>query len=117
MYARLRREGKLPTRLQVALFHRRGTTQETLQQFEQARQKYDDDWLRVSAVLYIDDVIEPHTAALLEPYTDRPGTRGELDYPPNEFKEVVARLDRMKIPIFGPLVGGRGVPTPLGGVE
>src|SRR5437016_13524707 len=37
MYARLRREGKLPTRLQVALFHRRGTTQEMLQQFEQAR--------------------------------------------------------------------------------
>jgi len=63
MYARLRREGKLLTRLQVALFHRRGTAQETLQQFEQARQKYDDDWLRVSAVkLYIDDVIEPHTA-------------------------------------------------------
>src|SRR5947199_10478899 len=50
MYARLRREGKLPTRLQVALFHRRGTAQEPLQQFEQARQKYDDDWLRVSAV-------------------------------------------------------------------
>ena len=73
MYARLRREGKLLTRLQVALFHRRGTTEETLQQFEQARQKYDDDWLRVSAVkLYIDDVIEPHTAALLEPYADHP---------------------------------------------
>jgi hypothetical protein len=29
----------------------------------------------VAAVkLYIDDVIEPHTAAMLEPYADRPGT-------------------------------------------
>src|SRR5437667_353398 len=114
MYARLRREGKLPTRLQVALFHRRGTAQETLQQFEQARQKYNDDWLRVSAVkLYIDDVIEPHTAALLEPYADRPGTRGELDYPPDEFKEVVARLDRMKFQVFIHSIGDRGIRTAL----
>lgn len=82
-------------RLHVALFHRRGTTEETLKQFDQARHKYNDDWLRVSAVkLYIDDVIEPHTAALLEPYADRPETRGELDYPPEEFKQVVSRLDR-----------------------
>ena len=118
MYARLRREGKLPTRLQVALFHRRGTTQEMLQQFEQARQKYNDDRLRVSAVkLYIDDVIEPHTAALLEPYADRPGTRGELDYPPDEFKEVVARLDRMKFQVFIHSIGDRGIRTALDAIE
>jgi predicted amidohydrolase YtcJ len=118
MYARLRREDKLPARLQVALFHRRGTTQETLQEFEQARQKYNDDWLRVSAVkLYIDDVIEPHTAALLEPYADRPGTRGELDYPPDEFKEIVTRLDRMKFQVFIHSIGDRGIRTALDAIE
>ena len=90
VYSRLRHDGRLPARLQVALFHRpRGTTQETLKLFDDARQKYNDDWLRVSAVkLYIDDVIEPHTAALLEPYADRPETRGELDYPPDEFSRA-----------------------------
>jgi predicted amidohydrolase YtcJ len=118
MYARLRSQGKLPTRLQVALFHRRGTTEETLQQFEQARQKYNDDWLRVSAVkLYIDDVIEPHTAALLEPYADRPETRGELDYPADEFKDVVARLDRMKFQLFVHSIGDRGIRTALDAIE
>ena len=118
IYSRLRSERKLPARLQVALFHRRGTTDETLKLFDQARQRYNDDWLRVSAVkLYIDDVIEPHTAALLEPYADRPGTRGELDYPPDEFKEVVARLDRMKFQVFVHSIGDRGIRTALDAIE
>ena len=118
VYSRLREEGKLPARLQVALFHRRGTTEDTLKKFDEARQRYKNDWLRVSAVkLYIDDVIEPHTAALLEPYADRPGTRGELDYPPDEFKEVVARLDRMKFQIFIHSIGDRGIRTALDAIE
>ena len=118
VYARLRSEGKLPARLQVALFHRRGTTKEMLKLFDDARRKYDNDWLRVSAVkLYIDDVIEPHTAALLEPYADRPQTRGELDYPPEEFKEVVARLDRMKFQVFIHSIGDRGIRTALDAIE
>src|SRR5947209_19525016 len=118
MYARLRREGKLLTRLQVALFHRRGTTEETLQQFEQARQKYNTDWLRVSAVkLYIDDVIEPHTAAMLEPYTDRPDTRGQLDYPADQFKQVVARLHAMKFHVCMHSLGDRGISTALYSIE
>jgi hypothetical protein len=118
VYSRLRDQGKLPARLQVALFHRRGTTDATLQQFDEARQKYNDDRLRVAAVkLYIDDVIEPHTAALLEPYADRPGTRGDLDYPPDEFKEVVARLDRMKFQVFIHSIGDRGIRTALNAIE
>lgn len=118
IFERLRKEGKLPARLQVALFHRRGTTEATLQQFDAARQKYNDDWLRVSAVkLYIDDVIEPHTAAMLQPYADRPDTNGELDYPPDEFKEVVARLDRMKFQVFIHSIGDRGIRTALDAIE
>jgi predicted amidohydrolase YtcJ len=118
MYSRLRDEGKLPARLQVALFHRRGTGAGTLAQFDKARQKYNDDRFRVSAVkLYIDDVIEPHTAALLEPYADRPDTRGELDYPPDEFKQVVARLDGMKFQIFIHSIGDRGIRTALDAIE
>jgi len=118
IYDRLRREGKLPARLQVALFHRRGTREATLQKFDEARRKYNDDWLRVAAVkLYIDDVIEPHTAALLEPYADRPDTRGELDYPPEEFKQVVDRLDKMKFQVFIHSIGDRGIRTALDAIE
>jgi predicted amidohydrolase YtcJ len=118
IYDQLQKTGALPARLQVALFHRRGTTQATLDQFDEARKKYNTDALRVSAVkLYIDDVIEPHTAAMLEPYTDRPDTRGELDYPPDEFKEVVARLDAMKFQVFIHSIGDRGIRTALDAIE
>ena len=118
IYDRLRTQGKLPARLQVALFHRRGTTQETLDKFDEARKKYNDDWLRVAAVkLYIDDVIEPHTAAMLEPYADRPDTRGELDYPADEFKQVVDRLDKMQFQVFIHSIGDRGIRTALDAIE
>src|SRR5581483_4142010 len=117
-YVKLQKNGDLPVRLQVALFHRRGTTPETLQKFAEAREKYDDDRFRVAAVkLYIDDVIEPHTAAMLEPYADRPGTRGQLDYPPDEFKDVVARIDKMKFQIFIHSIGDRGIRTALDAIE
>jgi predicted amidohydrolase YtcJ len=118
IFEKLRDEGKLPARLQVALFHRRGTPEAMLQKFDEARRKYNDDRVRVAAVkLYIDDVIEPHTAALLEPYADRPNTRGELDYPPEEFKQVVARLDRMKFQVFIHSIGDRGIRTSLDAIE
>jgi predicted amidohydrolase YtcJ len=118
IFEKLRDQGKLPARLQVALFHRRGTPEAMLQKFDEARRKYNDDRLRVAAVkLYIDDVIEPHTAALLEPYADRPNTRGELDYPPEEFKQVVARLDRMKFQVFIHSIGDRGIRTALDAIE
>lgn len=118
IFQRLREQEKLPARLQVALFHRRGTTEETLQKFDAARQRFNDDRLRVSAIkLYIDDVIEPHTAAMLEPYADRPETRGELDYPAQEFQEVVARLDRMKFQVFIHSIGDRGIRTALDAIE
>jgi len=118
IYDHLQKTGALPARLQVALFHRRGTMQAMLDQFDEARKKYNTDALRVSAVkLYIDDVIEPHTAAMLEPYTDRPDTRGELDYAPDEFKQVVARLDAMKFQVFIHSIGDRGIRTALDAIE
>jgi hypothetical protein len=117
-YAKLRQQGDIPVRLQVALFHRRGTTEDTLRKYDDARQKYNDDRLRVAAVkLYIDDVIEPHTAAMLEPYADHPGTSGELDYPAEEFKQVVARLDKMKFQVFIHSIGDRGIRTALDAIE
>ena len=118
VYSNLRAQGELPARLQVALFHRRGDPDSLLQQFDQARHRYNDDQLRVSAVkLYIDDVIEPHTAAMLAPYADRPGEVGQLDYPPEEFKALVAKLDAMKFQIFIHSIGDRGIRTSLDAIE
>ncbi len=118
VYVRARQQGDLKSRLQVALFHARGTSQELINQFDQARTQYNDDWIRVSAVkLYIDDVIEPHTAAMLAPYSDRPNERGRTLYDPEEFKQVVARLDKMNFQIFIHSIGDRGIRTSLDAIE
>ena len=118
VYAKLKNEGRLPQRLQVALFHRRGTSDAEIDKFAEARREYNDDWFRVAAVkLYIDDVIEPHTAAMLAPYADRPDTSGQLDYPAEEFKQVVAKLDKRGFQIFTHATGDRGIRTALDAYE
>jgi len=118
LYARLEQEHRLPQRLQVALFHRRGTSEADIARFLEARTRYASDWFRVAAVkLYIDDVIEPRTAAMLEPYADRPGARGDTVYPVEEFNQVVARLDRLGFQIFTHAIGDRGIRTALDAYE
>ena len=118
LYARLETEGRLPQRLQVALFHRRGTTDAEIGKFDEARRQYNSDRFRVAAVkLYIDDVIEPHTAAMLAPYADRPDTKGNTDYPPQEFNDVVARLDKLGFQILTHAIGDRGIRTALDAYE
>ncbi len=118
VYAQLKREGRLPQRLQVALFHRRGTSDAEIDKFAEAVKEYNDDTFRVAAIkLYIDDVIEPHTAAMLAPYADRPDTSGVLDYPAEEFKQVVAKLDKRDFQIFTHATGDRGIRTALDAYE
>jgi predicted amidohydrolase YtcJ len=118
VYAQLKKEGRLPQRLQVALFYRRGSSAALVDKFAEMRNQYNDDKFRVAAVkLYIDDVIEPHTAAMLEPYADRPDTRGALDYPVQEFNEVVAELDKRGFQIFTHAIGDRGIRTALDAYE
>ena len=118
LFIRARQDGVLRARLQMALFHPRGMPEADLARFDAARRQLDDDRLRVSAVkLYIDDVVEPHTAALLQPYSDEPGLRGETLYPPEEFKAVVARIDRMKFQMFIHAIGDRGIRTALDALQ
>ena len=117
-YLRARDEGHLKSRLHMALYHPPGTTGAEIDRFEEARQQYDDDTFRVSAIkLYIDDVIEPHTAALLEPYADLPGERGDTFYPPEVFSDVVSGLDRRGFQLFIHAIGDRGIRVALDALE
>ena len=110
MYKTALEEGHLKSRLQIALYHPPGTTQKEVDRFAEARRDYNDDRIRVSAIkLYIDDVIEPHTAALLEPYADLPGERGDTFYAPETFNEVVTRLDAQGFQLFIHAIGDRGI--------
>ncbi|MET9508716.1 amidohydrolase [Streptomyces flavidovirens] len=118
LYERARAEGRLRSRIVAALFHPRGTTDADLDDFAAAARKYDDDRLNVGPLkLYIDDVVEPRTAALLEPYTGCGHHRGDTFYPPEEFAELLTRLDARGFQCFVHATGDRGIRTVLDAVE
>ena len=115
---RARADGLLRSRLIAALFHPPGTSAADLDAFADARRRFDDDRLRVGPLkLYIDDVVEPHTAALLEPYADEPSTAGDTYYSPAEFAALVVELEERGFQLFVHATGDRGVRTILDGVE
>ncbi|MFJ4340745.1 amidohydrolase [Streptomyces sp. NPDC088915] len=118
LFERARDEGRLRSRIVAALFHPRGTTEADLDAFAAAADEHDDDRLRVGPLkLYIDDVVEPRTAALLEPYAGCSHHRGDTFYPPEEFAELLTRLDARGFQCFVHATGDRGIRTVLDAVE
>ncbi|WP_067177737.1 amidohydrolase [Microtetraspora niveoalba] len=118
LFARARAEGRLRSRLIAALFHPRGTGVADLAEFTRAAARYDDEWLRAGPLkLYIDDVVEPRTAALLEPYCGHGDHRGDTFYPPEEFADLLAGLDAAGFQAFVHATGDRGIRTVLDAVE
>ncbi|MFI8825345.1 amidohydrolase [Streptomyces sp. NPDC053431] len=118
LFQRARAEGRLRSRIVAALFHPRGTTDTDLEAFAAAAEEFADDRLRVGPLkLYIDDVVEPRTAALLEPYAGCGHHRGDTFYPPEEFAELLTRLDARGFQCFVHATGDRGIRTVLDAVE
>jgi predicted amidohydrolase YtcJ len=118
LFTRARDEGALTSRVVAALFHPVWTTAADVAEFEQARKLYDDDWFRTGPLkLYIDDTIEPHLAAMLEPYANLPGNSGQMYYAHEEFSDLIATLDGRGFQIFVHAIGDRGVRTVLDGFE
>ena len=114
LFTRARTEGLLGCRVVLGLFHPRGTPVSDLDDFAAAATEFDDDHLRAGPLkLYIDDVVEPHTAALLEPYSNEPGNSGATFYDPAEFAEVITELDRRGFQAFVHATGDRGIRTVL----
>jgi predicted amidohydrolase YtcJ len=117
LFARARDEGTLRSRLVAAMLCLPGTTAERLDALDEARRAFDDDRLRVGPIkLYIDDVIEPHTAAMLEPYANRPDARGQTFWEPAEFEGFLLELERRGFQAFTHATGDRGIRTVLDAV-
>lgn len=118
LFARARDEGALRSRLVAAMLCLPGTTSERLDVLGEARTRFDDDRLRVQAIkLYIDDVIEPHTAAMLEPYANAPQTSGDTFWDPAEYGAFVVELERRGWQAFTHSTGDRGIRVALDAVE
>ena len=118
IFERAREEGRLRSRLIAAMFHPVGTTDSERAEFVAARERFDDDRLRVAPIkLYSDDVIEPWTAAMLDPYANRPGERGRTFWDPTEFGELITELERQNFQCHIHATGDRGIRTALDAIQ
>ena len=115
----IRRHGDLTVRFYVAYFLNPPLLRpQDLDAIEDARKKYHDDWIDAGAVKFmVDGVVESHTAAMLEPYTDDPSTRGKLFWEPSNYKAAVAELDKRGLQLFTHAIGEYGVRTALDAYE
>jgi predicted amidohydrolase YtcJ len=119
LYDELRHRGDLTLRMYIAYFLDPPELRaKDLAAIEEARKKYTGDWLSGGVVkMMIDGVVESHTAAMLEPYTDDPSTKGKLFWEPDKYKAAVAELDRRGLQLFTHAIGDYAVRTALDAYE
>jgi predicted amidohydrolase YtcJ len=115
----LRQQNELPVRFYLAYrLDPPQVTERQLQQIEQARERYHDDWIAAGGVkFFLDGVIETHTAAMLAPYSDDPSLSGGLLWEPDKYKGFVAQLDQRGIQIFTHAIGDRAIRLALDAYE
>ncbi len=70
-----------------------------------------------AAKIFADGVIEARTAAMLEPYLDRPGWRGEPNLSPEALDALVAELVRKGFSVHIHAIGDRAVRMSLDALE
>jgi hypothetical protein len=118
LFDEVRRAGALKLRVCMALNVDAPFTDADADRLDQAWHKYGDDpLLKTGSVkLFIDGVIESHTALMLAPYANKP-TAGKPLWEPAEFDRVVSMMDRRGWQVWTHAIGDGGVRMTLNAYE
>ena len=117
-FAELERRNELTARVLAAQYV--DPQQDTVQiaTLVERRAKYHSTHLRATAVkIFADGVIEGHTAALLEPYVDRPHDRGIPNWTPEQLARVATALDKAGFQIHTHAIGDFAIRMTLDALE
>jgi predicted amidohydrolase YtcJ len=119
LYDEMRKRGDLSIRVQIAYFlNPPALRPKDIETIENARRKFSSEWLSASVVkLRLDGVIESHTAAMLEPYSDDPSVKGTLFWEPGKYRAAVVELDKRGFQLFTHAIGDYAVRTALDAYE
>ena len=111
LYNDLRKRGELTVRVYQALSADASLTDAEMDRLDEVRTRFaDDPLLKTGAIkLMADGVIESHTAAMLEPYTNRPAAKGHANFTPEQLNKVVAMLDRRGWQVMTHAIGDAAV--------
>ena len=119
LYDGLRKRGELTLRVYQALSVNGPITEAELAQLAAVRERFaDDPLLKTGAVkLVADGVIESHTAAMLEPYDNKPGSNGDPRFTAEQLNRTVALLDREGWQVMTHAIGDAAVRMTLDAYE
>jgi predicted amidohydrolase YtcJ len=117
-YAELDRRGRLTARVLASIDVDRDKGLDQVPGLIQTREKYRGHYLRAEdAKIYVDGVIESHTAALLEPYLDRPGDRGVPLIETEALNRLATAIDKAGFQIHIHAIGDRAIRMSLDAIE
>jgi predicted amidohydrolase YtcJ len=117
-YAGLDRSGGLTLRVLASIDVDTDKGAEQVTDLAKKRERYQGRYLKATAAkIFIDGVIESHTAALLEPYLDREGYRGEPILEEEEYKRLAVALDKAGFQIHVHAIGDRAIRMTLDAME
>jgi len=119
LFDEMRQRGDLTLRMYIAYFLNPPELRpQDLDAIEHAHKRFHDDWIDAGAVKFmVDGVVESHTAAMLEPYSDDPSVKGKLFWEPAKYTAAVAELDKRGLQLFTHAIGDYGVRTALDAYE
>jgi len=111
---RLRAEGRLPLRVYAILpVELAGRLSEL-----GIEMGFGDEWLRIGAVkLFLDGSLGARTAALKEPYSDKPDTSGRLLYGWEELRDLVLAVHRAGLQLVMHAIGDKAIEMALSALE
>lgn len=117
-YRRFADSGELQIRTVVSLGWDNDKGLEQIPDLIRAREQYNGGLLNTATVkIFLDGVVEPSTAALLQDYSDQPGYKGELQVPPELLNEAAAQLDKNGFQVHMHVIGDAAVREGLDAIQ
>lgn len=117
-YKELDDRGELTARVHVALEMDLAKGIAEIPRLVELRRRFAGKRLSADAVkIFADGVIEAQTAALLEPYVNRPGNSGKPNIEPEALSTLVAALDRAGFQVHVHAIGDRAIRMSLDAFE
>lgn len=117
-YETLRDKGEIKGHVALALLWENTRGLEQLQDIYAASGKLNGPVLRAKTVkIFVDGVIVPRTAAMLEPYSDAPKVKGDTQLTIDVLNEAVAALDAKGFQVHVHAIGDRAIRVALDAFE
>jgi predicted amidohydrolase YtcJ len=102
--------------VQVPFHYKNFMTLDMLEKASMMAGRYDSEWLSSGMVkVFYDGVLDSWTAAMIEPYADRPDWVGEPLFTPQQFIKLAVEIDRRGLQIAVHSIGDGAVRAVLDG--